>query len=304
LVAIRKAWSWKFIVLAAVFAVEIVLLGWAVISSQGGPMFGVMVRPDAAEIIVADQSDVIHSIKVDRVTTPVPGWLIVQADWDDGIPDAIMGSVYVPAGESLDVTIPLDLLQQTPRRVFVTLLADGGRPKVLEYFVPNRPGMEKMRGMGSTLGTSGPTGKAATLDRPIVAGNMVVTANVNLKPMSFQVEAGRASIASASVSTTSAAVTLHGVNAPVGSWAVVSIESTGGLPGTVLGQTKVEQGYHDTVTVNVPSAPVGQKTVASLHVDLGVADFFEYTPLDRGNSPDQPYVAGGRTVVVPVQKLP
>lgn len=263
-------------------------------------MYGVVVRPDDAQLVVSDQTEVTKSIKIDRVVSPTAGWLIVQADWDDGIPDAIIGKLHVPAGPSSDLTIPIDTSQGIPRRVFVTLLSDAGRTGVLEYFVPNRPGMEAMRGMGSTLGTGGPTGAAATRDKPVIAGNMVVTAQVNLTPLSFTVDVGRASIASASVAATSSTVTLYQVKAPAASWAVVSTEGTGGVPGTVLGESKVLPGSFTTVTVQIPGLAGKRAMRASLHVDLGVPSAFEYTPLDRGNSPDQPYVSGGESVSVPV----
>lgn len=301
--AIRKAWSWKRVTIVSVLVLEAVVLGVLMLSARSAPMFGVAARTDDAQLLVADQRDVVKSIKVDRVVSPAAGWLVVQADRDDGVPDAILGSLYVSAGASNDVTIPLDPQQQLPRRVFVTLLADGGQPHVLEYFVPNRQGMTNTRGRGSALGTGDATSEATTKDKPVIAGGMVVTAHINLTPLTSIVDAGRAAIASASVPATSSTVTLYKVRAPVASWAVVSTEGTGGVPGRVLGNKAVDPGYSSTVTVELPGPAGRTKMRASLHVDLGVVGAFEFIPLDRGSSPDQPYVAGGESVSVPVRIL-
>jgi hypothetical protein len=119
--------------------------------------------------------------------------------------------------------------------------------------------------------------------------------------MTFVVDAGRAALASASVSPDTSTVVLRGVRAPVGSWAVVSVEGMGGLPGAVIGQAHVAPGSYGAIPVEIGIPPGMRKLVATLNIDLGVIGSFEYTPLDRGNSPDQPYVAGGQTLAVPVQ---
>ena len=275
-------------------------MGALVYTARGGPMSGVVVRAGDAQLVVGDQRDVVGTIKVDTVVSPGPGWLIVQADWGDGVPDAILGSLAVQPGGSSDVTIPISSQGQLPHRVFVTLLADGGQPKVLEYYVPNRPGMANMPGMGSTMGTGAPAGQAGAMDKVVIVDGMPVTAHITIEPLSAIVETGRASIASASVPATSTTVTLHGVRAPAKSWAVVSTEGTGGVPGAVLGKTAVPPGYFSTVSVELPS-PVGHaKMSATLHVDLGTPGTFDYSPASASESADKPYVAGGQSVSVPV----
>jgi hypothetical protein len=98
-------------------------------------------------------------------------------------------------------------------------------------------------------------------------------------------------------------VTLTDVRAPAASWAVVSIEGTSGVPGRVLGNTAVQPGYTGKVEVALPGPAGDKRMLASLHVDLGVMGAFEFDPLERAASPDQPYVAGGEVVAVPVQTL-
>ena len=281
---------------------EAIVLGVLAFTAHGTPTTGVVARLDDVQLVVSNQTDVLHSIHVDSVVTPTDSWLVVQADSGNGVPGAVIGSVYVPKGDHNDLTIQLDPSQPLPKRAFVTLLADGGQPNVLEFSSPaGRSGA--MGGMGSTAGTGSATVAAVTKDQPIVAGGAVVAAHISLSPLTSTVEAGSASIASASVPATSTTVTLYGVKAPAQSWAVVSTEGTGGVPGKVLGQTAVTAGTHDSVTVDMLSPPGMQGMRATLHVDLGTLGVFEFTPLDPDNSPDQPYVAGGQSVSVPVHVI-
>jgi hypothetical protein len=250
---------------------------------------------------MSDQKDVSHELVVDHVLTPVPAWVIVQADWDDSVPDAILGSAWVPKGDSSNVVIKLDPKLPVPRRVYVTLLADLGMPKVLEYFVPFRPGMEKMSGMGSTLGTGGPSGAAATKDKPIIAGGQVVTVHPSVSPISFQVGAGQAALGEASATIGSTSVAVSGIVAPATSWVAISTEPTAGGPGAVLGAIQVPQGVTPNIVVPLNSKLAPGPIVAALHIDAGMANNFEYTPTDLGNSPDQEYQAAGTKVRIPVR---
>ncbi len=205
-----------------------------------------------------------------------------------------------PRGASSDITIALDPAQMIPPGAFVTLLADQGHPKELEYSAARSGGMGKAGGVGAAPDSGISTAIAGAGDKPVIAGGEVVVAHFGITPLTFAVDTGRASIASASVPATSSTVTLHAVKAPVASWAVVSTEGTGGVPGTVLGESKVPPGSFDKVVVELPGLAGRTKLRAALHVDLGVPGAFEFTSLDSANSPDQPYVAGGESVSVPV----
>jgi hypothetical protein len=296
-----KQLPWKAIAVGALLVAEVAVLSLIAWSASSGPMFGLAVRGNAASIEMPDQRNVVHTINVDRVVSPVDGWLIVQADWDDGVPDAILGSVFVPAGEHRNITIDLDPLSPLPHSIYVTLLADMGTPRLLEYSVAMKPGMEKMRGMGSTLGTGTVGAAAATLDKPVIAGGNVVSAHVNLSAMSFAVGSGAASLSEATRTVEATSVVIPHVVAPAQSWLSVSAETSSGQLGDLLGATLVPSGEQTGVVV-VLSAPAGRRPiVATLHVDLGTVGQFDYSPLDLGNSIDQPYVAGGRMVSVPIR---
>jgi hypothetical protein len=268
--------------------VVLVLIAWA---ASSGPSTGVAVQAKAASISMGDQRNVIHDVTVDRVDAPSAGWLVVQADWEDKIAEQVLGSVWIPAGQSREVKIPLDQSSSLPRRIFVTLLADKGNPKVLEYATG---------GMDSGMKSS-----ATAADVPVIAGGEVVRAHVGLAPLSFAVGGGQAALSEATRTADATSVVFARVVAPAQSWISVSIENASGRIGQVLGTKLVRPGT--SVNVNVPIAavpPGAQVVVATLHVDLGTVGQFDYSPSDIGNSYDQPYVAGGQTVSVGVPLAP
>lgn len=295
-----KGLSAKGIVLAAILVAELVVLIAVAISAHGGPVGGLAVQAGSASLQMSDQRDVVHQVVVDRVVAPAGSWIIVQADWGNGVPDAILGSTFVPKGESRYVVVPLDPGATLPKKVFVTLLADMGAMEILEYYVPARPGMETMRGMGSTLGTGGPSGAGATKDLPYIAGGKVVRVHPSLTALTFSVGVGQASLSDTTRTVDATAVVVPRVVAPAQSWVAVSMVATGGQPAQVLGATLVPAGVHNNVSVPLRIAPGKTPVTVTLHVDLGKIRQFEFSPLDLGNSVDQPYVAGGKTVSTPV----
>ena len=293
-------WPWKRIGIAALLLAEVLGLSLVAWSAASGPIFGVAVPARVARISMSDQHDVVHAVTVNSVVTPVPGWLIVQADWNDGVPEAVLGSRWVHAGESRAISISLDPRAPLPRRIYVTLLADLGKPHVLEYFVTPGLGSGGMQAMGSTLGTAGVTQLAATKDKPMVSGGTVVTAHVTVSALSFAVGPGQAVLADATRTADATALVISRVVAPAQSWISVSYGSDSN--GELLGTKLVSAGVHNDVRIPLKAPPGTGPITATLHVDLGTLGQFDYSPSDLGNSPDQPYVVGGQPVSVPVQQ--
>lgn len=281
--------SWKRFAVGGVIVVELLALVGVAWAASSGPTEGVAVRAGAAAVEMGDQHNVIHDVKIDRVVAPAAGWLIVQPEWNDRIADQIIGSRWIEAGESRDVTLPLDPSSALPAHIYVTLLADKGRSKVLEYSSGMSSGM---RGSGSP-------------DVPVIAGGSVVRAHVALLPLSFSVGTNQASLSEATRTPDATSVVFARVVAPAQSWISVSVENATGRPGQVLGTKLVKQGTSTDVVVPIAQVPSGtQRVIANLHVDLGTLGQFDFSPSDIGNSYDQPYVAGGQTVAVEVPLAP
>jgi hypothetical protein len=270
------------------------------LSAKGIPAFSYAVRPGVARIEMKDQNNIAHQITVAHVTTPADGWLVAQADWGSGVPDMILGTAWVPKGESTDVKIDLDSKVPLPKGVFVTLLADGGIPHLLEYSVPFQPGAKRPPGMTQVVDTGGPGSEVTTKDRPIIAGGHVVMAHAAIAQV-FAVGPGQASISDTTRTADATAVVIPRVVAPGQSWVSVSLASSGGQIGKVLGFVHVSAGRHTNIVVPIGASVALSQLIVSLHVDLGMQGEFDYSPTDLANSPDQPYVAGGKTVSVPIR---
>jgi hypothetical protein len=137
---------------AVLLAVEVVALTLIMLPARSKPAFGVFAREGAASITLNDQSNVMQDITVTRVVSPVPGWLVAQADSGDGTPGGIVGVKWVPAGTSLGVPVRLQSGARVSKRIYVTLFADRGRQQIFEYQVPGKcPVRQVCRGQRTRL---------------------------------------------------------------------------------------------------------------------------------------------------------
>ena len=228
---------------------------------------------------MSDQYNVIHEVTADSVVAPTDGWLVVQADTGSGVPNGVLGSAWVPKGESKGVRIG---------------------PHVLEYAAASGSGATAASGMDSAPGVGDAMGAAASADVPVIAGGRVVMVHVALSLLTFAVGPGQASLGEATRTAEATAVVIPRVVAPAQSWVSVSREATNGQLGRTLGETLVRSGEQTGVAVAIGTRAGATPLVATLHVDLGTLGQFEFSPPGGANSPDQPYVAGGQTVSVPI----
>jgi hypothetical protein len=286
------------VAVAAILVAEVAVLAIVAWTARSGPMAGVVVRSGDASIVMSDQRNVIHDVLVSSVLAPTDGWLVVQADPGNRVPGAILGSMWVPKGRSNGVRIELDSKTTLTDRIFVTLLADKGRPQVLEYAAAS--GSAAASGMGSVPSTGGNMGTGSSADVPVIAGGRLVVAHVALSRLTFAVGPGQAVLTEATRTVDATSVVIPRVVAPAQSWVSVSIETTNGQVGRALGETLVRSGEQTGVVVAIGTPQRSAPLVATLHVDLGTLGQFEYSPPDVANSPDQPYVAGEQTVSVPI----
>ena len=290
---------WGRVAVVSILVVEVLVLLGVAFSAQGGPATGIAVGAADASITVSDQDNVVKKIVVAKVTAPMDAWVVVQTDFGNSGPGAVIGTALVKKGESRDVVVSLDSSGTLPLGAYLSLVADQGQAGKLEYVPPGAAPAQGSAGMGS--GGSG-GGMSASKDRPFVANGQVVSAKIRITPLSFRVGRDAASIASASLTATANSVVASSVIAPGPSWLEVSVAGSGGMPGELLGAAQVQAGSHASVVVTLTAPPGKLPLVAVLHVDLGVPGFFEFNTSDRGNSPDQPYEAGGQPVAVPVQR--
>lgn len=169
---LRKSWKRTAVIVAFVAEAAVLLyLGFGV---QPPAVDGVVIRPGAASIRVAEQTGPWATFVVERVVTPVPSWVVVQARRGlAGGVGTVMGYTRVPAGTSTDVVVALDPRQGVQNTFIVSLLADAGTPNVFEYSAPPASG----GGGGMMGGSSAPAQGAApsveatqSIDKPLLAG--------------------------------------------------------------------------------------------------------------------------------------
>jgi hypothetical protein len=285
---------WRRIALVGIFVAEafaLVLVAW---SMRSVPTDGVAVRPNEATLTVSDQVAVTSVVHVDRVVAPASSWVVLQVESATGSPGAILGSVHIDQGEYTNLGVPIEA-PVLPRLAVATLVADLGNQAELEY----AGAMNGSGGMGMSSGSL-----QSYADKPYVANGEVVMARFAIKPLAYQVGSSEATIGAASRDATGTRVFATGVVAPGPSWLSVSVVTSSGAPGAILAYAPVQSGNTPTVTVSLLSAMNAQPLYVTLHADRGRSGQFDYSTADATGSPDQPYVAGGRTVRILLPAMP
>jgi hypothetical protein len=165
---------WGRIGVGALLVGEVAVLCFLAFSGAGAVGDGLIVRSDAASIVVADQTGPWGTLVVKRVVTPVPSWVVVQALQPFGDPGEVLGFAAVPAGRSTDVSVALDQKNAAVNTVVVSLLVDRGRPGALDYSASDSGAA--MGGGGSQQSGGGTASPTASADRPLYAAGRRVSA--------------------------------------------------------------------------------------------------------------------------------
>jgi hypothetical protein len=164
---------WARIGVGALLVGEVAVLCLLAFWGTSAASDGLIVRSGAASVVVADQTSPWGTLVVKRVVTPVPSWVVVQALQPYGDPGEVLGFVAVPAGTSTDVSVALDQRNAGVNTVIVSILADRGRPGILDYTASSGGG--SMGGGGSQQSTV-PTSPTASADKPLFAAGRRVSA--------------------------------------------------------------------------------------------------------------------------------
>lgn len=160
----------------AALVAEVAAVAYVAYGIRTVPVDGAIVHSGAALIDIAEQTGPWKALTVERVVTPVPSWVVVQArQGASGGPGAVLGYTWIASGVTTDVVVALDPKRGDVNTVLVTLFADGGRPGVFEYTAPVAGG----GGGGMMGGSAAPQSASAappvrSLDGPLrVAGQAV-----------------------------------------------------------------------------------------------------------------------------------
>jgi hypothetical protein len=135
----------------------------------------------------------------------------------------------------------------------------------------------------------------------VIAGGSLVQGHADVARVDFAVGPSEAVVAESTAAPGATSLVIPRIVAPAQSWVCVSLETTSGQLGGVLGTKLIAPGEHENVVVPLNVQLVSAPVVATLHVDLGTRGKFDFSPLSLGSSLDQPYVAGRRMVSAPVR---
>lgn len=191
-------------------------------------------------VAVASQTVDGSTVKVAKVVSAGPGWIVIHAE-QDGKPGAVIGYSAVSEGTTENVAVEIDLTQVT-ERLFAMLHVDGGQVGVYEFPGDDVP---------------------ATFGEAIV--NVPFEATLPIRESMVQV----------SDQEVRDVVVIDEVVAAEAGWMVIHIQADG-KPGPIIGMSAVMPGVNEGVMVEVDETMATDVLYAMLHVDRGQAGVFEF----------------------------
>lgn len=212
--------------------------------------FNVTLPPD---VFVINQPVLNSQIVVERAVVNEPAWLVVYNDVD-GAASLIIGQHALEAGINSGIVIPIDDSAATPV-LHLVLHNDDDELGEFNYPLTDRPLRHEGRQQLFSFRTD--------------AGNYLITRD---QPMA-----------------TDGAVLVPLVVTDTPAWVVIETAVDGG-PGAVVGRTWVPAGINRGVVVDVDPELFSEALYATLVLDAGVAQEFEYPggadlPLQRNRTP-------------------
>jgi len=196
-------------------------------------------------IIVADQEVAEDGlVRVENVTMPGPGWLVIHADQAGAI-GPILGFTFVEAGDSADVVVHIPWREGTPV-LYAMLHEDNGRANRFDFpdddldlpvLVTGEPVVAEFRA------TYPPD--VLVLDQPVVDGTITVERVISNGP----------------------------------GWLVV-YQDEGGSPGLIIGSAPLADGLNERVVVPVREAGVTDQLFIFLHEDTEPGGGFNFPAAD------------------------
>lgn len=283
----------KRIGVAAIFIAEVAVMAAIAYGSGELPADGVMVGAEDVAIEVEDQQ-IYGAVAIDRVLTPVDGWVILRADRGDGTPGALIGAAPVKAGESRSVSVVVDRTADYSAGVFVSLVADKGAIGTFEYTTGDPDDTVSLdggeMGSGGMGGSGGAPAMTGSVDKPLVADGVVVTEHVMITTVDLVYRLTEADLGAAFLVDSGAAIDVQRVLAPADSWVVVIRGTTPDEPGEVIGSAFVPGGRAANVRIELSETVEPQEVTALLLADLGMPGILEVEPVSPSRGADAPYI--------------
>ena len=286
--------AFKRIAIAAVFVAEVGLMAAIAFGAQELPVGAMITGDDEVAITVRDQA-VYGAIAVERVVTPVDGWVIVRADHGDGVPGELIGAAPVHRGENLNVPVALDVSRDLPPGAFVSIVADLGARGEFEYTTGSPDDTFSLEGGGGGMmaaAADAPTDMGELMDLPLVdTSGRPIAESLQITSFDVSHRLSEADIGGAFLDASGDAAEILDVDAPAESWVVIiRVDNGGEDENEVIGSARVAAGHTDRLTVTAERVTDGSEISALLVADLGAPDVLEVDPVDPTRSVDAPYI--------------
>lgn len=244
---------------------------------DGGVMNGAVAAVENAALQVPKSGGEGGYVTVGRVLAPTDGWVVVRSTT---APGGILGKAWVPAGETKDLRIRLDVVDGP--KATVSFNVDAGVRRRFE-FNPARP--------------------VAGIDKPLYTDNKPLAVPIDITPFGAEATPNSALVLAEDQAIDGNTVRVAYALTPAPTWIVVR-EFADGLPGRVLGSTWRPAGELQEIDVPLSVAPQTGELIVVLHADADTAERLEFSAQDPLHTPDQPWVSAGVMVSTRIRVLP
>ncbi len=206
--------------------------------------------PDPSIDVSEQRLDEDGQLLVDRVISPVEGWLVIQQE-ENGQAGEILAAVSIATGENRAVEIEVDPLTLGDG-LFASLFVDEGQPGIFEYPGPDVP---------MTI-ESEPVSEYFTVEV------QVITPRITVQDQDLG-ESGQ--------------VILNEVVAAASGWVGIHMDDKG-QPGTMLAYAPIAEGRNEAVSLTLNWHEATPTLHVVLYEDAGKENVFENSSVDRSVS--------------------
>lgn len=196
------------------------------------------------EIQVSDQEILEDGlIRVDRVRSPGPGWVVIHAQ-EEGAIGSILGYSFIKAGLNEDVVIRIPWREGTPI-LYAMLHEDGDREQRFDFPDDDLPVLAVGEPVVAEFQTTYPP-NLVIFDQPVIDNLIVVERVISAGP----------------------------------GWVVIYADDGTGSPGIIIGSAALADGLNEQVSVGLLGAEVTDQLFIFLHEDTEPGDDFNFPAAD------------------------
>lgn len=280
--------------IAAIFLAQVAVMAAIAYGAGDLAMESVFVGDDEVVVEAVDQR-AYGAVSIARVVTPVDGWVLVRADWGDGVPAELIGAAAVRAGETLNVPVVMDASRELPPAAFVSVAADRGAIDEFEYITGDPDDTFSLESGGGGMmggGEDDAPPMTESMDWPLVRSDgETISDSFAITPFNIVYRIPQANIGEARRDIAGTSAVVERVDAPEQSWVVIiQVGTDAEEPNQVLGYAPVPAGHTESVTVDISQIPDAADVSALLVADLGAPGVLEVDPVDPPRSVDAPYL--------------